>query len=133
MVGTPETRHCRTLIFPLPAGIYCKKLVRDETWCLPLLLRAGWDYGLNLWRSRVYCHSLCEFTCASVLRVWKTLFPWSHPLPLALRIFLLLPHNSLSLEGRGLMKASHLGLSSSKSLLSAHCPILGLCVNSYLL
>lgn len=37
--------------------------------------------------------------------VWKTELPWIHPPPLALTIFLcLLPHRSLSPEGRGLMK-----------------------------
>lgn len=41
--------------------------------------------------------------------IWK--FPWCHLSPLALLIFPLpLLHSSLSLEERGLMKSSHLGL-----------------------
>lgn len=49
--------------------------------------------------------------------VWKTLFPWNYLSPLALTVFLPpLLHNSLILEGRGLMKISHLGQGTPKSL-----------------
>jgi hypothetical protein len=48
--------------------------------------------------------------------------PWSHPSPLALKMFLS-PHiyRSLGLEWRGVMKSSLLGLSVSES---AHCVLL---------
>lgn len=70
--------------------------------------------------------SQSEFWCA-----WKTLFPWRHPPPLALPLFLPpLPQRPLSLEGR-LVKPSHLGLRAPKSLTSAHCPVAGLCVSYY--
>lgn len=50
--------------------------------------------------------------------VWKTLFPLSHPTPLALQIFPPpFPHRSLNLDwGRILMKTFHLGGSALKSL-----------------
>lgn len=49
--------------------------------------------------------------------VWKVVFPWHHPPSIALIIFLPpLCHRSLTLEGRGLIKTSHLGLSAPNSL-----------------
>ena len=66
--------------------------------------------------------------------IWKRLFPWC-PLPsLTLTILLAsLTQESLSFEGRGLIKTSHPGLSAPSLSLSAHCPLVGLCVNFYLL
>lgn len=70
--------------------------------------------GLNL--MQVFCtlSTLCGFICASAP---LGLFPWSHPPPLPLTIFVLPhPHGSLSLGDRGGMaEASHLGLSSLES------------------
>lgn len=49
--------------------------------------------------------------------VYKTQFPWSLPLPMALTIFLsLLPHSSLSHRREGLMKTFGVGLSALKTL-----------------
>lgn len=60
--------------------------------------------GLRLCRLRVCCHSLCELTCASSCCVWKTLSLES-PITLTLTLFPSpLPHRSLNLEGRCLMK-----------------------------
>lgn len=58
--------------------------------------------SLNLGRSYVFCHSLCEFSCAIALLCLED------TVSLALTVFLL--HSSLVLEGRGLMKTSYLQL-----------------------
>lgn len=51
-----------------------------------------------------FCFSICEFM--------EALFSWFLPSPLALTLFLfLLPHYSLSSEGRDLVVTSHLGQS----------------------
>lgn len=42
-------------------------------------------------------------------------------------------HKSLISEQRGLIKASNLGLSAPSLSLSAQCPMVNLCSNSYLL
>lgn len=41
-------------------------------------------------------------------------------------------YKSLNLEGRNLMKTSHLGPSSPSLLLYAYCPVVSLCFNSHL-
>lgn len=59
---------------------------------------------------------------SSACYVWKTLFPWSDRAPLAGAILLpLLPHGFLSLERRGVMKTSHLGLNMKSYLLMGEC------------
>lgn len=52
-------------------------------------LSAGTSTRLNLCRSCVCHHILCKLMCASILNVWKAMFPWNLPQPLALIIFLL--------------------------------------------
>lgn len=52
------------------------------------------------------------------LSVWKTLLPWNHPSSLTFTISLPpLPHRSLSLQGRNLMKTYHLGLGVPRSFI----------------
>lgn len=70
------------------------------------LLSAGIVSDLNL--CGMYAVSLREFTCLSGLLELEVLFPGSHPPPLARKIFPL-PHRSLILKGRALVKTSHLG------------------------
>lgn len=54
--------------------------------------------------------------------VWKTLFSWSEPAPLAGATLLPpFPHRFLSLERRGVMKTSHLGLNMESYLLIEEC------------
>ena len=60
--------------------------------------------------------------------VWKTLFPWSHPLPLTLSASS--STEILTPEVRGLMTTSHLEPRAPKSLTLAHCSVIGLCVAS---
>lgn len=51
----------------------------------------------------------------------EDLFPWCHPLSLTLTVFLpLLPHRSLSSEGRSLMTTSNLELDVSRDSCSLH-------------
>lgn len=77
---------------------------------------------------------VCELTCESVLWVWKTAFPCSHPPLLALRMSLPPPlHDSLRPEGRALMKTSHLRWSFPKSLILCTLSSVSLCVNCHLL
>lgn len=57
-----------------------------------------------------------QYICYSY-SVWETELPWCHQSPLAVKIFpLILSQRILSLEWRGWMKASHLGLGAPKSL-----------------
>jgi hypothetical protein len=71
----------------------------------------------TLFRSCTDRHRLCEFICVAALLCVEDAIPWSQPLSLSLRIFLLpLPHRSLSLERRGLLKTFHLELITLKSL-----------------
>lgn len=42
------------------------------------------------------------------------------------------PQSSLSLEGRSLIQTSHLCLGTPKSVISAHCSVVGLCVDCHL-
>lgn len=75
------------------------------------LLSQSWDPDW-LESLQILCSggTLCEF-----LHIWETLFPCTHPPPLARTVFLPpLPHGSLHLEG--LMKAPSLVLTASKSL-----------------
>lgn len=66
---------------------------------------AGMGFCLNLFRTCVCWHRLCEFTSASVCFVWKMLIPQCFPLPLAVTIFLPHLHNRfLSLKVGGLHK-----------------------------
>lgn len=91
-------------------------LVQGEIPCLLNPLGSGAPYGWNL-------SSLCS--CCDTLSSHKhqpccvcaALFPWSHPSLWLLESLLApLPYRFLSLGGRGLIKASHLCLSSPTSL-----------------
>lgn len=60
--------------------------------------------------------------------ICKMLFPWSHPPSLILTIFPLpFPCRSLSLEGQGLIKTSHLGLSAPEPVTLCTLSIQSLC------
>lgn len=77
--------------------------------------------GLNLCSPCTRCqsHWIHKWRISPVVFIRQRGFCllWDHPSPLALRIFLFpLLHCSLHPEGRGLMKASHLLLSATKSL-----------------
>lgn len=84
----------------------------DQFVISPIVMRATFSphtYQPTTVTVNSYVYPLC---CAC-----KKLFPWTHPLSLALTIFL--PprlYSSMSLEGKRVLKASHLGLSVLKSL-----------------
>lgn len=66
--------------------------------------------------------------------IWKTLFPGSHPSPLAITIFPLpLPHTSLSLEGRVWWRHPIWYWIFQRSSLYALCPVVDIVVNYHLL
>lgn len=66
--------------------------------------------------------------------IWKTRFSCCHPSLLTLTIFTtLLPHGSLSPEGRGLMKTCRVELSVPRSQTLGFVQFVGLCLSSYLL
>lgn len=78
-----------------------------------------------------YCHRVCEFIWASILLCLSDRFSWHRPSPLAPKITLSpLLHSDLIPEGRSWMKT--LKLSTTKSL-SVQCPVVRLCISSYLL
>ena len=116
MVDKPRDTPLEEMISLLSAGI-----VRGGT-SSPLLS------GLNLCRpSDDFTVSVSSCVCQPCC-VCKTMFPWHHPSPQALTILPPpLPHRCLSLEGRGLTRTSHLGLSPLKSL--TLCSVVNLCVN----
>lgn len=62
----PVTLHWRKPIFPLPAGIENTFLGRVGTPCLLPPLSVGTTSDLNLYKSCVCCHNLCEFICVSI-------------------------------------------------------------------
>lgn len=70
--------------------------------------------GVGLGRSCVCCQCLREsMSISPAVLGRKMLFPWCHLPPLAITIFSSsLLQESLSPEGRGLIKTSHLGLSA---------------------
>lgn len=70
-----------------------------------LFFSSGILSGLNTCRSYAWCHCLCEFICISPVVSWKHYF-----FGVILSSFSPLPHRSMSLERRGLMKLSKLGL-----------------------
>lgn len=74
-------------------------------------LSAGAPTGLDLCRPYACCHSLCEFTCVTVLCV----FCWCHSFPHTLSILPSLQHSLLGPKGRSLVNISHLRLSVPKS------------------
>lgn len=76
------------------------------------------------------CHSLCEFTRVWIRLCLKTLYPWNCPSPLGLS-FSLPPvsYSSWSPEGRHPIQ----GWVLQNLSLSAHCPVVGLCIDSHLL
>lgn len=87
--------------------------------------------GLRLCRLRVCCHGLCELTDASSCSVWKALSLES-PITLTLILFPSpLPHRSLNLEGRHLMKITRVKLSPPKPPLLCMFGQLGVSVLIY--
>lgn len=110
--------HWRKLTSPFPVGISA-----DSFLCSFLLLCAGSFSGWNLPGPCGCCHSLWVH-----MRVTPALsrrhLPMTLPLPVALTVFpTLLFQRSLSLERKGLIKITHLGLSGSKVSHSLHISI----------
>lgn len=93
-----------------------------------LLLNARIPSVFNLPRPCACHHHLCEFSVDQSCCV-RTLFTWSHPYTLALKIF---PPPLLSC-GQWCDETTHLGLNIPNLSLSTHCPIVGLCVSSHIL
>lgn len=79
--------HWRLSLFPLPAIVREHNfLVKVVNLCpiVTLTIETSSD------RPFACCHNLCDFESTSVLFIWKTQFPLSHILTLALTIFCLL-------------------------------------------
>lgn len=113
------TVHWGKLIFSLLAGIIAGSfLVRGRTLCLISPLNAGAPSVLNLFRSGVCCHRLCEFVHQSygVEKTLESLISSGSYNP-----FQSSPCRSLSFQSRGLRKTYHLGQSVPKSL--TLCPL----------
>lgn len=91
-----------------------------------------WDtIGLNLCSHCVCCYSFFEFTCASVLCIWKALLTQPLPSPLAFLIFLPpLLQSFLSPVGRDLIETFQIGLCVSYYLHSVH--LWSLCFFSFI-
>lgn len=112
----PVSPHWKKLISPFPAVPMANNFPgRGGTLSLLPFLGAGISSSSNCAVLGVCCHRLCEFICASALLCLEDAVSSSHLPPLFLQPFYLLVHISLSFEGRAL-KASHSGLSASKSL-----------------
>lgn len=102
-------------------GINYKKLLG---WvCTLSLLSAGYLSGVNLWGSCVYCRSLCFVSRCYFLAI--IYHPW------LLQSFCLFFCIDPEPEIRDLIELSHLMMSKSKSLICAHCLVVGSCVNSH--
>lgn len=115
----PMVLHRKKLIsFCQQVSIAKSILVRGGI-LYPFLLPAGILSYLKLYRSYVYCHSLCAFIhmCTSPVVSRRCCF-----LSVNYYILLFLLHSYLSLQGWDLMKTSYLGLSAPNFSLSAHCP-----------
>lgn len=97
----------------------------------PLPPSRCWDSWLE--PLQIFCvPTLHEFICISVLLCLVVTVSCSHPSPLSLTVFLPpLPHSFLTLEGRGLVRRSRLGLMLQCLSHSICCALFGLYVNSH--
>lgn len=99
---------------------------------LCLLLHTGILSGLNLYKSCMCCCSLYELIWVSTLLIYKTLFPWSHPQPPVLLVFLpSLLQRLLSLEERVIDK--DIPFRAEHAKVSTHCTVVGFCAIFHLL
>lgn len=92
-------------------------LVRSETLCPLPLLCPGILSGLSLCRGCAPCHSLCEFTCVpALLCLDNTVFLGATPTSFGSYDLSTFSSSltALCLAGRGLTRASYLGLSAPK-------------------
>lgn len=97
-------------------------LIKGGTLCPFLFLSAVILSGVNLYRSCVCCHSLCEFILCQSCYVQNMLFPWTHSQSLSLKIFV--GSCSLTFAG-GVIKISYLVHSTPKSLIVCRLSICG--------
>lgn len=94
-------------------------LVTGKTLCLLILLGVGFLSGLNLCRSCVCVTSSVRSCVSALLCVENTVSLESSTTSGSYNLFphwFLVPHRSLSLEGRVMIKTSSLGLSTLKFL-----------------
>lgn len=115
--------------FHIPVGINCKQLLGQE---LPVSTspQARVPFGLNLYKSCSYCHSLSEFNEHQLYCVKETLFHWSYP---SLWLLFFCSFCSQILKDIGLMRTIRLELSAPPFSPSAYYPDVYFCVNSHLL
>lgn len=78
-------------------------ILMQRTWC-------------SLCRPCAYCFSLYKFIWASFMLIYRLLFAWCPPSPLAFPLFLPFPWGSLISERRNLMETSHIGMGIPRSL-----------------
>lgn len=105
VVDMPSDTLLGKLIFPFPASVNVKQF-HGQRWDLSSSFSQFWDKsGLNECWPCICCHILCELICSPILLCMEDTASLESSIN---RLWILspLPHRSLNIEGRSLMKNS---------------------------